>query len=262
MKNLLTSLIFSTTCAAAWVFCTFSTPAAAQVPPAATPAPAIPAVSRSINVTGEASEQFAPDQGILSMSLVSRDNKLTIAKQANDAMVERVVNIVRNFSIPREKIATSNLYITPEYTYNSNPNDDIPDGQSKLNGYVVNRTLRITMDSLDVHEKLLSALVEAKVDQVNGVEFKLSNPESKAMQLRVKAFQNARERAQALAEAAGAKLGQAISISTNSASTPISGPPMPMVARMAAAGAEPSIAPSLPGMVELRETVNATFAME
>lgn len=244
-----------------------STPA--QPPAAASAAPVAPSVVvnppapvRTIAVSGEASQQVMPDQAILSMSLISKDKNLNVAKQHNDALVDRLTNIARGFDIPKEKIATSNIYIAPEYSYDNDENKQV------FNGYTVNRSIRITMDSLDVHEKLLTAITEAQIDQVNGIEFRLSDPEKAAAGLRVKALENAKAKAAALATAAGAKLGQVMSISTNSMSTPIVAPmaqaPMPMLATAAGGAATPpqSVPTSLPGTVELRESVSATFALE
>ncbi len=212
--------------------------------------------SRSITVSGTSKEQFAPDQAVLSMSLVSNDADLTKAKSANDAMVEKLVKITTEYKIPRQNVANSNIYIAPQYTYPQN-------SKPKLSGYQVSRQIRITMDSLNIHEKLLSAIVDAKIDQVNGMEFRLADPEAHAMGLRVKAFENAKAKAAALAGAAGAKLGKAITISTVSNSMTMPTPARPMMAKaMMADASEMSIAPSLPGMVELEESVTVSFSLE
>jgi uncharacterized protein YggE len=218
-------------------------------------AQSIPANLRSITVAGESSEQFSPDQAILSVSLVTRDKDLNLAKKQNDDMVTKLASIAQEYKIPKEKIATSQLYISPEYDYSDKMG-------RKFVGYTVNRSLRITIDTLDIHERLLSAIVDAKIDQINGIEFRLANPEAHAGELRVKAFENAKAKAAALAQAAGAKLGPVITITTVDMNTPIPGPrPMMMQAKMADAS-EMSIAPSLPGMVELRQSVTVVFGME
>lgn len=211
---------------------------------------------RHITVSGTSSGQFSPDQAILSMALVSKDMDLSKAKAHNDDMVNRLVNITREYDIPKKNVETSNIYIAPQYRYE-------PNREPELSGYTVSRQMRITMDSLDIHEKLLSAIVEAKIDHVNGIDFRLSDPEQFAMGLRIKAFENAKEKAEALAKAAGATLGKALMISTVSTSTDMPQPPMPMLARaMSAAASEMSMAPSLPGMVELKESVTVSFALE
>lgn len=206
---------------------------------------------RMITVTGEAEEQVAPDQAILTVSLVTKNKDLNLAKRDNDAMVEKLVTIARDFKIAKEKVATSGVYISPEYNYEQNKQVFI--------GYIVNRTLRITMDDISINERVLSAVVDAKIDQVNGVEFTLSDREKLAKAVRVKAVENAREKATALATAAGAKLGQVVNIATAGAEQPM--PPRPMMYAKAAM-AESSVAPSLPGMVSLSESVTVSYALE
>jgi len=220
---------------------------------AASPAFAqMPTPPRMITVSGEASEQVAPDRAILTVSLVSKNRELNVAKRENDQMVEKIVAIAREFKIAKEKIATSNVYISPEYNYINNKQQFI--------GYMVNRTLRITMDDISIHERVLSAIVDAKIDQVNGVEFALADPEKLAKNVRVKAVENARVKAQALAEAAGAKLGQVLNISTVDSGVMS---PRPMMAMLKSTMAtESSVAPSLPGMIDLRESVTVSFALE
>ncbi len=210
----------------------------------------VPPLARMITVSGEASEDVAPDQAVLSLSLVSKDKELNTAKRNNDEMVEKLVAIAQNFKIPKEKIATSNLSVAPEYSYDN--------GKQRFVGYTVSRSLRMTIDHLPIHERVLSAVVDAKIDQVNGIEFTLADKESHAKNVRVRAVMNARERAQALAAAAGVKLGQVLNISTADM------PPQPIYGRMMMAEAKggDSVAPSLPGMITLRESVTVSFGLE
>lgn len=219
----------------------------AQMPP--------PPMPRVIAVSGEATEQVAPDQAVLNVSLVSRNADLNAAKQANDKQAETVVALLGEFKIPKEKIAQSYFYISPEYNYENN--------KQHLVGYIVNRSLRITMDDITIHERVLSALVQAKVDQVGGVEFTMKDREVKAAEVRTKAFENAKAKAMALAKVAGVKLGRPISIDAGAGGAGHPPMPMPMMARSAgmAMSAE-SVAPSLPGMITLSESVNVTFEME
>lgn len=220
------------------------------------PAQADSGMLRSISVTGTAREEIAPDQAILSGQVISRAKQLASAKTANDKMAERVLAVAKQFDIPQQDVSASNVYISPEYNYNNTAK------KQELVGYVVSRNLSITMKKLDIHEQLLSELIENGIDQVNGVSFSIGKPEERADLLRVKAVENARSRAAQLAAAAGAKLGKVISISMNGAAQP---PMMPVMGRamMAKADmAESSVAPSLPGMTSLSESVSVTFELE
>lgn len=211
---------------------------------------------RLITVSGSAQEEVSPDQAVISGQLASRAKTLTEAKTTNDALVERALAVAKQFEIPTQDVAASNVYISPEYTYNNSSK------KQELVGYIVSRNLTITMKAMDNHERVLSALVENGIDQVNGVNFTIANPEARADQLRVKAVQNARARAQMLAVAAGAKLGKVMAISMDGAAQP----PMPVMAQgmmaKSAMMAESSVAPSLPGMTSLEERVSVTFELE
>jgi len=226
-----------------------ATPAFAQMPPPMPP---------TIAISGEAKEEVVPDQAVITATLTSREAKLDVAKRNNDAQLEKILQLAQEFKIPKEKIKPSYMNISPEYTYNN------AQQKQELVGYIVSRTLQITLDKLENHERVLSALVDAKVDQVSGVDFRVSNPEAIADRLRIKAMENARAKASALATAAGVKLGKPFSIQASGGYTP---PPMPMMrgAMMAmadGAAEKSSVAPSLPGMVEIRETVNVVFFLD
>lgn len=239
MKKLLITLALALACPPAW----------AQMPPP-------PPMPRTITVYGEASEQVPPDQAILSLTLQSKDKSLNVAKQRNDDMVKKLVALTNDFKIPKEKVATSGLYIAPEYRY-----DNESRGQEFI-GYIVNRSIRITIDQLEIHERLLSSIIDAKIDQVNGMEFALAKPEDYAGKVRIRAYDDAKAKAEALSKAAGMKLGQPISISTTG-SVPVLPSPMPAgaEARMMMAD-KASVAPSLPGLILVNQSVTVMFALE
>lgn len=220
----------------------------AQMPPP-------PPMPSTLSISGEAKEQVAPDQATITASLVTRDKELAVAKKNNDGQMEKVVQIAQQYSIPKTKITPSNLNISPEYDYNNGSQKPV------LIGYVVSRTLMITLDKLETHEKVLSALVDAKIDQVSGMQFSVANPDAIEDRLRVKAMENAKTKAAALAAAAGVKLGRPISISVSNGGY-MPAPVMPMAMKTMSADSAGSVAPSLPGMLEMREVVNVVFALE
>lgn len=214
-----------------------------------------PAPLRMIVVSGEAKEEVAPNQAVLSGQLVSKAKNLAVAKSENDKLANRVAEIAQKFNIAKEKVAASNVYIAPEYIWNQ------PKNKQEQVGYIVTRNLSITMDKLDIHERVLAALIDNGIDQINGVNFTLANPDVVADRLRVKAVKNARARAEMMAEAAGAKIGKVIFITASG----VIQPPIPMMEgrmmAMAKADAAP-IAPSMPGNITLFESVSVTFALE
>lgn len=219
----------------------------AQMPPPPTP--------RMIAVSGQAHMEVVPDQAVLNVSVVSHSKDLNEAKQENDKLTKAVRNIALDLKIPERNIATSNLFISPQYNYQNN--------KQVMDGYLINRSLRITMDTMDVHERLLSQVIVAGVDQVSGVEFMLKNPETEEQKLRAEAVKNAESKAKVLAEAAGVELGKPISISSGG-EVPMM-PPMSMQLKTMSASAGESAqseAPTLPGMIRLQQSVSVVYEIK
>lgn len=262
MKKLLSPrAAFLPAAASLLVFGGFAPPVQAQIPPpiaaergSAPPQGARPPMpmARSITVSGEAHEDFQPDMAMLNVTLSSRNAELAAAKKQNDQQVESLLEVVAKQRLPKEKVTTSNVYISPEYRYDKQ-------GGQHLNGYAVSRNIRIELNDMSVQERLLGGLVQANISQVNGLDFQLSQPEKHAAALRTKAFQQARDKAAALAEAAGSRLGPPLQIQVGSAQPPMPRPMMAMAARMEMDAAP--VAPSVPGAVMLQETVTVTFAL-
>ena len=207
---------------------------------------------RTITVSGEAHGDFEPDMAMLNVTLTSRDADLAAAKKQNDQQVSRLLEVASKQKLPKEKVTTSNVYINPEYRYEKQ-------GQRHLTGYMVSRNIRMEINDMAVQEKLLADLVQANISEVNGMDFQLSQPERHTGELRKQAFQQARDRAAQLAEAAGSRLGPPLQISVGGAEPPMPRPMMAM-ARMEAADAG-SVAPTVPGAVRLQESVTVTFVM-
>lgn len=223
----------------------------ADVPP---PPPLPP---RMIAVVGMAKGEYEPDQAVISFSVTSRGKVLADTKKANDALLQQLKKVTEQYAVPKEKVVTSGVYISPEYNYGKQGNQP-----PQVVGYTVTRNMRITTKDLEKEEALLAALTDIKIDQVNNVEFQLSEPDKATTEVRIKAFNNAKAQAEALATAAGAKLGPAMSISTSGAEVPRPVMPMMMAKAMAADAAAPSVAPSMPGAITLTETVEVSFALQ
>lgn len=218
-------------------------PVMAESPAASTP--------RYITVSANADVDATPDQAELSFELVSENPDLNTAKTKNDQLVERMLTVAREFNIPREKVATSGVYVQPEYDYK-------PDAPRKLRGYRVSRSMQMTIQPLDVSEKVLTKLVSAGVDHVGGVQFTLANPDEVEAKAREKAIAKAKAKAESITASLGVKLGRVLSIQESGGYH--KQPPMPMLrAQAMSVDASP---PALPGQVQISQSVTLTFEIQ
>jgi len=105
--------------------------------------------------------------------------------------------------------------------------------------------------------QILQAGIDGGANNVSGLYFTLEDPDSLLQEARVQAVADARRRAEALVEAAGAKLGRVLSIRETS---PWYGPVMARADFAKAEGAD--AVPVQPGELQVTGQVEVVFQIE
>jgi uncharacterized protein len=94
---------------------------------------------------------------------------------------------------------------------------DMPFGPERTPGqepsYRVNNDVRVTVRDIDDLGPVLEAAIEAGANAIHGVSFGLAEPEELEAEARESAAENARDRAEALAELHNVQVGPVVSIS-------------------------------------------------
>lgn len=218
---------------------------------AALPAAAEEPARRTLTVSASGQVEATPDRVILPVQVESRDRSLAVAKQHNDRMTDRVLKIAAEYKISKEKVKTSGMYINPQYRWENN--------KQIMEGYVVSRSMQITLDVIDQVERLIAALTEAGIDQIHGMQFTLSDPDALESDARKLAVRKASAKAAELAAAAGVKLGKVLSIQQGGENgVP---PPVIMAARAMEMQASAPPAPT-PGSVTIDQQVSIVYELE
>ena len=154
---------------------------------------------RLISVTGSAEIRVAPDEAILTVGVDSHDRELAAAKMQNDARVKKALAVARDAGIGEKDIQTSALTLGPNYS-----EEKIP----KLLGYDASQTVTLTLKELSKYEALMTNLLQAGVNRVEGVQFRVSEPRKSKDEARSQAIRAAREKAAAMASELGQALGK------------------------------------------------------
>lgn len=206
---------------------------------------------RTVTVSATGKMEAVPDRAVLPVEIQTHDRSLLQAKQKNDRLTDRLLKVTADHDIPKEKLKTSGIYISPQYRWE--------DQRQIFENYQVSRSIEITIDDLDKLEKLIAAITEAGIDQVQGVQFTIANPEALESAARKQAMQHAAARAEELAAAAGAKLGKVLTITLGGeARFPM---PVPMRAMAVQAQAAP-VPPPLPGVESVEQSVTVVYELE
>ncbi|EFO31858.1 26 kDa periplasmic immunogenic protein [Roseibium sp. TrichSKD4] len=169
-----------------------------------------------ITISGEGKISVAPDMAVITTQVVSPGDTAPEALSANSKAMKAVIDEIKSAGIEAKDIKTSGFSIYPRYDHSKRAQNKAP----KIVGYDVRNGVTVNVRDLDRLGDLLSTVVESGANQIGGISFQVSDPESKMDEARKKAVENARKKAEIYAEAAGSRLGEVLQISENGSYTP------------------------------------------
>jgi uncharacterized protein YggE len=172
-------------------------------------------VASSISVIGEADMSVSPDNAVFTLEVVNLDKDLSVAKQANDTSVAKVLSAAKNFKVDPNDVQTDRFTISPKYL-------PLKAGQTATEfvGYEVTKRILVTFRDLKQLDSFLARLIAAGVNKVVGVEFADSQYRLHQEQVRALAVKNAKDKAIAYAQQLGQRVGRAYSIREEGADYP------------------------------------------
>lgn len=161
---------------------------------------------RSVSVSGTAVVNVTPDRVLIQLGVQSNGRTPQLVEAANSATVYRVIQSIKKEGVAEKDIVTDRYVIDPIYDdYNS----------LTIDGYRIYNMVAITLRDINKVNEILIAALNAGANQVVNVEFYLSDLRQYRDQARELAMIAAGEKAEDLAEAAGAETGCILNISEN-----------------------------------------------
>ena len=207
----------------------------------------------TVSATGEVSQ--VPDRASVSAGVVTQAPTADAAMSANAEKMSATFDQLRAAGIKKENIRTSQMSLTPRYNYQNRQNRQ----NRTITGYEVRNTVSATSEDRDKVGPMLDALVKAGVNNINGVNFSINEPEAAKTEAREKAVKAAKAKAEAMASAAGVSLGKLTSISENSRG---GFRPQPLAYAARASADIASSTPIAAGEQNLSVTVNLTYEIK
>ena len=200
-----------------------------------------------IRVTGTATIEKAPDIAIARIGVQTYNKEVEPAVADNNKKTDAVITALLGHGVEEKDIQTTSFNVYPERDYNKNP--------AEIIGYRVDNVVSVILRNLDSIGESLQAAIEAGANNINGLSFTLDDPEPLKQEARVKAIEDARQRAETMAEAAEIEVGKVISINELS-----SGYISPVGASYDAAVYKNEV-PIEPGEVKLTVQIEVVFAI-
>src|SRR3989338_5735612 len=165
----------------------------------------VPPTRDTITVSGEGKVTTIPDIANLSLGTQAERSTVTEAQRENTRVMNALLAKLDGFGVEKKDIQTERYDISPRYDY--------LDGKTVLRGYTVSQSVRVKVRNMEKVGDILGAAGEIGANQVGSIIFGVDEPEKLKAEARDKAILNAREKAAALAKAAGVTLRRVISVS-------------------------------------------------
>lgn len=163
----------------------------------------------SITISGEGKVTGVPDVARIDLGHSVEKKTVAQAQKDNTEKMNAIINkLKKDYKIEDKDVRTTSYYITPSY--------DWINGKQVLRGYQVSQNLSVKIRSLDQVSKILDEAGSAGLNQIGGLTFEIDDPEILKQEARIKALNKAKEKAEALAQVTGVKLGRIVSFSESS----------------------------------------------
>ena len=208
----------------------------------------------TVSVSGEGRVTTQPDQAVVRFGVATRAETAGEARTQNARAAKTAMNAVRGLDVPEEKMRMERLRLQPRYEYNDEAN------RRELVGYEATRQVVVELTRLDVLPQLVADVVESGANELDGIDYRLSDRPQFRNEALQEAARAAREKARLLAATLDAQLGSVRTINEQSFDFVR---PQPRLARteMAKAGdaaqAEPDAYAA--GEIEVSAQVQVTF---
>lgn len=214
---------------------------------------------RSFSVTGEGKVVAVPDVAQFTFTVITEGgNDVASLQEQNAEKTNAAIAYLKGEGVEDEDVKTQNYNVQPRYQYSSCREGGICP-PPEIVGYSINQSVQVKVREFTRAGELLSGVVKAGANSVSQLNFTIDDPTSLESDARALAIMQAKEKAEAIAEAGDFKVGRILSIGEYN-----DGPqPMPYAYGLGAGGyAEDSVAKNVvaePGSQEVNVNVTVTY---
>ena len=197
-----------------------------------------------ITVTGVGTITSVPDEASFTIGVQTQGSSAREALAANSEQMRRVIDAVKSAGVAKSDIKTQDVSVSANYA-----------DEGRIDGYSARNSVLVTIDDLSKAGTILDAASNAGANEVYGPMLSRSDEDALQAKALRDAVSNARRKAEALADAAGVRLGRVTAMTEGFA-----GGPQPYYdSGVRALKAE--AAPIEPGTQDTQATVTVTFAI-
>lgn len=217
---------------------------------AVTAAAASEADQRTITVTGQGEVAAEPDMAVIRMGVTHEAKEARAAMAATSTAVAAMLDRLAEKGIAARDMQTQRLTLSPVWSQKRTQSGQ---NRNEITGFSASNIVLVRVRDLDSLGEVLDEVLAEGVNEFNGLQFGVQEPEPLADAARRAAVADAMAKAQLLAEAAGVTLGPVMTMSEHG------GRPQPVM--MESAAMRSADVPVAGGEVTVQASVSMVFAI-
>jgi uncharacterized protein YggE len=207
----------------------------------------------NIKVVGFGKALGQPDEAQVTVGVETFALEVNDATAENEATIEAILTALEETGIKADDIQTSNYSLWAEQKYGDN-------GPEGIAGYRVSNQVSVVIRDIDKVSDVLTAVISAGANSIYGVQFSVADPAALEAEAREKALDDARQRAESLAQLSGLTLGEIEAIDETFSQFPGQARPMGGGDGLGGGVAEASTSIS-PGQLSYQTQVEVTYTI-
>ena len=188
---------------------------------------------RNVILTEGTAEVTGPNDSVrISISVVTEGRNLEQAGTENADKSQKVINGMKDLNIKNLDLKTSNYRVIPQRDYKARP--------PEIKGYEIHNSIDIRLEELDPDQlsgyvsRVIGNALESGANSISYIQSYIKNRALLEKEALTRAIQEARDRAEIIAGAAGVRIKRVVKVSTH----PDDQMPRPQMLRSAATEAD------------------------
>lgn len=216
------------------------------------------ATPSTISFSGAGEVFAAPDIALVNITVREEAPKMADAQSKATAKEKAVLDYLEKAEVEKKDIKTESYNTYPKYDYGSPCYGGYcPARNPKVIGYEVSETIAVKVRDLTKAGEIASGAGSAGVSEISGPNFSIENEDKLRAEARQMAIEEAKAKAEELADALGVRLVRIVSFNEGGAYAPMYNFAKDAVMEQAASG---GAAPALPtGQNKITSDVTITY---
>lgn len=160
---------------------------------------ALAAEAPVLSVDGRGSASIAPDQAVVTVGVVSHARSASQAQAENAQKTMAITQALKQLGVAGTEIKSQNFSFQPDYRHEER-------GSHEISGYTASHYLQIHVREIAKAGKIVDAALNAGANEVHSLHFSVSNQSSVRKEALGQAIQDARNKADIIAQGLGCRI--------------------------------------------------------